>query len=84
MVQTTQTLVKLPTPNDGKKYRVPGASDITVSPYADDDGAFVGIDNNTTGLTLPVHEARAVAAAILAAADVSERESKSKVVVSPQ
>lgn len=71
---------QLPVPSNvdsdgGARYRIPN-SDMEVSTYVDEDGAFVGIDHDDepafTSQTLCSSEARELAAALLAAADAAD------------
>ena len=72
------TAAKLPVPSNvdsdgGVRYRIPN-SDMEVSTYVDEDGAFVGIDHDdepafTSQTMCAVAKRETLAAALLAAAD---------------
>lgn len=50
-------------------YRIPGPTGLSVEPYVNEDGAFVGVDYDGHGLTLPLDEADGFALAVLASTE---------------
>ncbi|WP_100513948.1 hypothetical protein [Mycobacteroides abscessus] len=65
----------LPKPDEHGIYRIPGPTGLSVEPYVNEDGAFVGVDYDGHGLTLPVDEADCFARAVLVSAECARNMS---------